>query len=55
MNPTEQKLLEELERSLDSELQKEVVNSYIATTSVEAVLAPLLRYINEEILRNETS
>jgi len=53
MNPTEQKLLEELERSLDGSLQKEVVDSYIATPTAEAVLAPLLKFLNEEISRNE--
>ena len=53
MNPTEQKLLEELKRSLDGPLQKAVVDSYIATTTTEAVLAPLLKYLEEEISRNE--
>jgi ribosome-binding factor A len=55
MNPTEQKLLEELKRSLAEPLQREIVDSYIATTTAEAVLTPLLKFLNEEISRNEAS
>jgi hypothetical protein len=55
MNSTEQRLLDELKQSLEDELLKEVVDSYIAKTNVEGILEPLLRFLKEEISRNETS
>lgn len=55
MNPSEQKLLEELERSLDGSLQKKVMQSYIVTGTVEGILKPLLESLSEELARNETA
>jgi hypothetical protein len=54
MNPHEQVLLEELKKSLDGSLQKEVADAYIAKNSADAIIEPLLKFLEQEIAQNET-
>jgi hypothetical protein len=49
MNPSEQKLLEELKQTLEGKIQKSIVDAYIADPGSDAVLAPLLEILEQEI------